>query len=115
MPLYEYRCKQCDQVFEKIQKFSDEPLSAHEGCGGAVERLISAPGLHFKGSGFYITDYARAGTNGKSDTPSSGSTEGKNDGKSDKKSSDSKTESTTSKTESKPTPATSGSSSKAAD
>jgi len=62
MPLYEYRCSQCDRLFEVIQKFSDEPLTVHEGCGGAVERLISAPGLHFKGSGWYITDYARAGS-----------------------------------------------------
>jgi putative FmdB family regulatory protein len=63
MPLYEYRCAQCDRVFEIIQKFSDEPLTVHEGCGGKVERLISAPGLQFKGSGWYITDYARAGAN----------------------------------------------------
>jgi len=62
MPLYEYRCAQCNRLFEVIQKFSDEPLTVHEGCGGAVERLISAPGLHFKGSGWYITDYARAGS-----------------------------------------------------
>ena len=59
MPLYEYRCSQCDRVFEVIQKFSDEPLTVHEGCGGSVERLISAPGLQFKGSGWYITDYDR--------------------------------------------------------
>ena len=45
-----------------MQKFSDEPLTVHEGCGGSVERLISAPGLQFKGSGWYITDYARSGS-----------------------------------------------------
>ncbi len=62
MPLYEYRCHKCDQVFEVIQKFVDSPLTLHEQCGGQLERLISAPGIHFKGSGWYITDYARAGS-----------------------------------------------------
>jgi putative FmdB family regulatory protein len=59
MPLYEYKCEACEQVFEVIQKFSDAPLEVHEGCGGRVERLISPPTFHFKGSGWYITDYAR--------------------------------------------------------
>lgn len=59
MPLYEYRCRQCGRQFELIQKFTDPPLDRCEQCGGAVEKLLSAPGLHFKGSGFYITDYAR--------------------------------------------------------
>lgn len=62
MPLYEYRCESCNQTFEVRQKFSDEPLSTHEGCGGKVVRLLTAPGLQFKGSGWYITDYARAGS-----------------------------------------------------
>ena len=61
MPMYEYKCGQCGQVFEVIQRFSDEPLTTHEGCGGSVERLLSAPALQFKGSGWYITDYARGG------------------------------------------------------
>jgi putative FmdB family regulatory protein len=61
MPLYEYKCETCEQVFEVIQKFSDAPLEVHESCGGRVERLISAPTFHFKGSGWYITDYARKG------------------------------------------------------
>lgn len=63
MPLYEYKCEKCGQVFELIQRFSDEPLTTHEACGGAVERLISAPALQFKGSGWYITDYAKGGGN----------------------------------------------------
>lgn len=66
MPLYEYQCDQCHEVFEVMQKFSDTPLETHEGCGGKVRRLISAPALQFKGSGWYITDYARAGANGGS-------------------------------------------------
>jgi putative FmdB family regulatory protein len=67
MPLYEYRCDKCGNVFEVMQKFSEEPLTRHEGCGGAVERLLSAPALQFKGTGWYITDYARAGKGGKTD------------------------------------------------
>lgn len=57
MPLYEYRCAKCNRVFEVLQKFSDKPLSKHPDCGGKVEKLISASGFSFKGSGFYITDY----------------------------------------------------------
>jgi putative FmdB family regulatory protein len=64
MPIYEYKCVKCDEVFEVRQKFSDEPLTLHEGCGGAVERLLSAPAFQFKGTGWYVTDYARG--NGKS-------------------------------------------------
>ncbi len=67
MPIYEYRCLKCDTLFELIQKFSDDPIKKHAGCGGKVERLISAPGLHFKGSGFYITDYARGSSPGSVD------------------------------------------------
>src|SRR5258708_37076593 len=59
MPLYEYRCHKCGNVFEVIQKFSDTPLATHAECGGEVERLISASAFQFKGSGFYITDYAK--------------------------------------------------------
>ena len=59
MPLYEYECKSCGSVFEKMQKFSDEPLTVHENCGGHVRRLLSAPSFQFKGTGWYITDYAR--------------------------------------------------------
>ena len=62
--MYEYRCHSCGEVFEVRQNFSDEPLAKHEKCGGDVERLISAPALQFKGSGWYVTDYARG--NGKS-------------------------------------------------
>lgn len=61
MPLYEYKCNGCGEVFEVMQRFSDAPLSTHGTCGGDVERLLSAPALQFKGSGWYITDYARSG------------------------------------------------------
>ncbi len=61
MPLYDYRCHKCDETFEVLQKFSDEPLKIHEGCGGQLERLISPPALQFKGTGWYVTDYAKGG------------------------------------------------------
>ncbi len=64
MPLYEYKCARCGGVFEALQSFSAPPLTVHEGCGGEVERLISAPALQFKGSGFYITDYGKKGSSG---------------------------------------------------
>lgn len=61
MPLYEYECLKCGTRFEQIQKFSDPPLNKHDGCGGKVRKLLSAPAIQFKGTGWYITDYARAG------------------------------------------------------
>ena|SRR5579859_2214860 len=80
MPLYEYRCAKCGDVFEVIQKFADAPLTVHEGCGGSVERLISTSGFNFKGSGWYVTDYARGGSSPKKDSeadPSKAKTESK--------------------------------------
>jgi putative FmdB family regulatory protein len=74
--MYEYKCASCGDVFEVIQKFSDEPLREHPGCGGAVERLISAPALQFKGSGWYVTDYGRNGSS-KTEKPKTESTEKK--------------------------------------
>jgi putative FmdB family regulatory protein len=69
MPLYEYKCHKCGLVFEVLQKFADAPLDTHVACGGAVERLISAPTFQFKGTGFYITDYAKKNSsNGSSHT-----------------------------------------------
>src|SRR5437660_4482453 len=76
MPLYEYKCDRCGGVFEVIQKFSDAPVELHEGCGGHVERLLSVSALQFKGTGWYVTDYARKSGNGttpaKSETKDSG-------------------------------------------
>jgi putative FmdB family regulatory protein len=70
LPLYEYKCDKCGAVFEVMQKFSDAPLRVHDQCGGIVERLISAPALQFKGSGWYVTDYAGKGANGSAKTDS---------------------------------------------
>jgi putative FmdB family regulatory protein len=64
LPIYEYKCEGCGDVFEVIQKFADEPLTVHEKCGGHVHRLMSAPSFQFKGSGWYVTDYAKGGTSG---------------------------------------------------
>jgi putative FmdB family regulatory protein len=64
MPLYEYKCAKCGDVFELIQKFSDEPLHEHPGCGGAVEKLLSVAALQFKGSGWYVNDYGKNGSAG---------------------------------------------------
>jgi len=77
MPLYEYKCQSCGETFEVIQKFSDSPLQVHEGCGGRVERLLSPPALQFKGSGWYVTDYA--GGNGKGKPTKEGKKEAKSE------------------------------------
>jgi len=65
MPLYEYLCHRCGKNFEVLQKFTDEALTVHPECGGEVERLVSAPALQFKGSGWYVNDYG----NGKLSAP----------------------------------------------
>ena len=59
MPLYEYQCDACAHRFEVIQKFSDAPIEVCPKCGGPVRKLLSSPAIQFKGSGWYITDYAR--------------------------------------------------------
>ncbi len=61
MPLYEYRCSACGHRFEKIQSFSAPEQMECVKCGGTSDRLISAPAIQFKGSGFYLTDYGKAG------------------------------------------------------
>jgi putative FmdB family regulatory protein len=59
MPLYEYECESCSHRFERIQKFSDPPVQTCPSCGGPVRKLLSSPAIQFKGSGWYITDYAK--------------------------------------------------------
>lgn len=111
MPIYEYQCDKCGDVFEVIQKFSDAPLMKHEKCGGKVEKLISRSGFQLKGGGWFASGYAKeepkaATKDGKSE---SSSTESKT---SETKASDSKpaetksteTKSADTKTESKPAP-----------
>ena len=65
MPLYEYECDGCGHRFERIRKFSDEPLSTCPLCSGPVRKLLSAPAIQFKGTGWYVTDYARKSGDGK--------------------------------------------------
>lgn len=61
MPLYPYRCTKCGHRFEKIQSFNSEPETECPKCGGKLERPLTAPGLQFKGAGWYVTDYASKG------------------------------------------------------
>ena len=83
MPIYEYRCDDCEQVFEAIQRISDEPLDACRHCGGAAHRIVSSPAIQFLGSGWYVTDYARKSgdkaANGKNGSPSKDGPPGKSD------------------------------------
>ena len=76
MPIYEYSCAKCGKTIEVIQKMSDKPLKAHAGCGGKLTKLISAAGFQFKGTGWYVTDYARK---------SKGESEGSRDSKGESK------------------------------
>ena len=80
MPIYEYECKKCRAHIEAFQKVSDKPLTKCRNCGGKLEKKVSAPAIQFKGSGWYVTDYAKTT-------------------KSDKTESDSATEAKTEKTE----------------
>jgi putative FmdB family regulatory protein len=105
MPLYEYRCKKCGHLFEKIVKFSDKPIKKCPECGGAVEQTISAPAVQFKGSGWYVTDYAKksqsssSSSDGGRDSKDSKESKDSKDSKKDEKKSDSSKERTSKKAE----------------
>ena len=94
MPLYEYQCKKCGHRFEKIQKFSDKKIKKCPECGRPVEQVISAPAVQFKGSGWYVTDYAK-----KAQAPASDSTgkEAKDSKKEEKPKTETAAKETTSK------------------
>ena len=94
MPLYEYKCKKCGHQFEKIQKYSDRMVKKCPDCGGRVEQTITAPAVQFKGTGWYVTDYAK-----KSSSPGSSGDSGSNlkDKKDDKPKSDSGSKDSSSK------------------
>ena len=122
MPLYEYQCPN-DGRFEVIRKFSDPPLTACPTCGAEIQKLASAPAIQFKGTGWYITDYARksGGGDGAKSSSESGAKEGSKDsgskdaGSKDSGSKDSGSKdssSTPSKTASKDTAATGSGSTK---
>jgi len=102
MPLYEYECESCSHRFERIQKFSDAPIDTCPKCGGKVRKLFSSPAIQFKGSGWYITDYAKkSSTDSGKGSGSSGSKGEGSSSSSDSSSSSSSSESSATKTESK--------------
>ena len=107
MPLYEYQCDECGHTFEKIQKFSDPLETTCPKCGGPVRKLMSSPAIQFKGSGWYITDYAKedsapAKSDSKTDSKAETKTEGKSDSSDGTKSTETKSDA---KTETKSEPA----------
>ena len=112
MPLYEYECENCGHRFEVIQKFADAPLAECPKCHGTLRKLVSSPAIQFKGSGWYITDYAKksgaAAGSSKGEGAGSGSNSGEKSSSSDSSSTSStsdsapKTESATPKTPSTP-------------
>lgn len=85
MPLYEYQCQACGRRLERIQKFSDPPLETCPHCGGKLEKLISSPAIQFKGSGWYITDYARKGESSKDKGSSASKESSEKSGSTEKK------------------------------
>ena len=103
MPLYEYECEQCSHRFERIQKFSDPLVEICPECSGPVRKLLSSPAIQFKGTGWYITDYARKPSGGQADEKSkadeTSAAKGSSDSSSDSKKSD-ESKSGTSKSES---------------
>ena len=109
MPIYEYRCEQ-GHTFEVMQRMADEPVSECETCAAPVQRVFHPVAVHFKGSGFYNTDYGtRKRAREKSESSSSSSSEGSNNssGSSDSKSSDSTKSSSSSDSKSSSSSATS--------
>jgi putative FmdB family regulatory protein len=88
MPIYEYQCHKCKTQTEVFQKVSDKPLIKCEKCGGRLEKLISAPAIQFKGSGWYVTDYAGRSKKSSDKSESDG---GKDEKKTDEKKADNKT------------------------
>ena len=97
MPIYEYECRKCKSHTEAFQKLSDKLLTRCKKCGGRLDKVVSAPAIQFKGSGWYVTDYAGKATKSeKSESDSS------SDNKSEKKSKDSSPAKTTTEKEASP-------------
>ena len=115
MPIYEYQCESCEHIFETQQKFSDPPVEACVKCGKSVRKLISAPGILFKGTGWYVTDYSNklkdpnlskpsASAGGKQDSGTSGVSGGDSGGDSNSSGAKSDSSSTPSSSPSSPPP-----------
>jgi len=91
MPLYEYECKKCHHRFERIVKYSDRPMKKCPDCGGPVEQTVTAPAVQFKGSGWYVTDYAKkssaaaSSSNGDSRSKEDSSSKGESGSKKEEK------------------------------
>ncbi len=83
MPLYEYQCDACGHRFEHIQKFSDPLLTVCPKCGDTIRKLVSSPAFQFKGTGWYVTDYAKKGAGDAAASEAEKSSDGK-DAKADK-------------------------------
>jgi putative FmdB family regulatory protein len=105
MPIYEFECKKCKAHLEVFQKINDKPPAKCRKCGGRLERLISAPAIQFKGSGWYVTDYAGNGKKAaeKAEKDSS-ATDDKKTEKSDKKAKESSPKKTSEKASSTKAP-----------
>jgi putative FmdB family regulatory protein len=102
MPIYEYQCQSCGKRTELLQRMADPPLATCPECGGDVRKVPSAPAVQFKGSGWYVTDYAGKGSGKGAESKSDSKTEAKSESKAETKT-ESKSESKTeSKSESKP-------------
>ena len=84
MPIYEYRCEN-GHTFEELQRMTDDPLTSCTTCEAPAQRVFHPVAVHFKGSGFYTTDYGRKKASGGSETPASSSTDTKKDSSSDSK------------------------------
>jgi putative FmdB family regulatory protein len=95
LPLYEYECPK-DGTFEQIQKFSDPPLKKCPKCGRPVEKLLSAPAIQFKGTGWYVTDYAKKGDSGSGKKSAAGGSESSKDSSTSASSSNTKSSSSSS-------------------
>jgi putative FmdB family regulatory protein len=106
MPMYEYECSACGHRFERIQKFSDPPIEECPACGERkVQKLLSSPAIQFKGTGWYITDYAKKGSVGTDSTKESKDKESSKESKESKESAKESTKSTESKDTKSSTPA----------
>ncbi|HVI72529.1 MAG TPA: FmdB family zinc ribbon protein [Pyrinomonadaceae bacterium] len=89
MPIYEYECKKCKAHTEAFQKVSDKPLTKCRNCGGKLEKKLSAPAIQFKGSGWYVTDYAKTTKSDKSESDSATEAKTEKTEKAEKKTKDS--------------------------
>jgi putative FmdB family regulatory protein len=111
VPTYQYVCTECGGQLETVQKFTDEPLTVHEDCGGRLRKVFSPVGIVFKGSGFYRTDSRGSGSSGASTSSSSSSKEGGSKESASSSSADSSSSAAKSGDSSSSSPSTAGSAS----